>query len=360
MLLEWVYPLARFFKPLNVFKYLSFRSAYAAVTALLIAFLVGPALIEWLRRLKFGQSIRVDGPETHQAKSGTPTMGGVLIIVSVVVAVLLWVDLRNLYGWTCLGVLLGFGGIGFLDDWLKIKYRNSDGLPARLKFLLQVAVATAAVVALYVTRTDDTTKLYVPFLKRAVLDLGPFYIPLAVTVIVGWSNAVNLADGLDGLATGLVIMALIAFSILTYLTGRSDWAGYLNIPFIRGAGELSVFNLALIGACVGFLWFNSHPAEVFMGDVGSLSLGGVLGLMSLIVKKEILLLIIGGVFVLQVASVIIQVAYFKLTKGKRVFRMAPLHHHFELKGWKETKVVVRFWILGGLFAIIALSTLKIQ
>ncbi len=360
MFLEWVYPLAEYFKAFNVFKYLSFRTAYAAVTALLIAFLVGPALIERLRAFKFGQAIRVDGPETHQAKSGTPTMGGILIIVAVAVAVLLWADLHNLYGWVCLGVLVGFGGIGFLDDWLKIKKKNSDGLPGKAKFLLQTFVATVAVVVLYLNRGDETTKLYIPFLKKAVVDLGIFYIPLGVTFIVGWSNAVNLADGLDGLATGLVIIALIAFSILTYLTGRSDWAAYLNIPFVRGAGELSVFTFALTGACIGFLWFNSHPAEVFMGDVGSLALGGVLGAMSLVVKKEILLLIVGGVFVLQVASVMIQVGVFKLTKGKRVFRMAPLHHHFELKGWKETKVVIRFWILGGLFAIIALSTLKIQ
>ena len=360
MFLELLYPLSRFFTPFNLFKYLSFRSAYAAVTALLIAFLVGPKLIKWLHNIKFGQSIRIDGPSTHQSKSGTPTMGGLLIIVSVALAVLLWMDLKNPYGWICLGVLLGFGLIGFLDDWIKIKYKNSDGLSAWKKITMQIIVAGIAVLMLWITRTDNTSKLFIPFLKNAVLDLGPFYIPVAIVIIVGWSNAVNLADGLDGLATGLVIMALLAFSVLTYLTGRADWSEYLNIPFIRGAGELSIFNLALIGACVGFLWFNSHPAEVFMGDVGSLSLGGVLGLMSLIVKKEILLLIIGGVFVLQVASVIIQVLYFKITKGKRIFKMAPLHHHFELKGWKESKVVVRFWILGGLFAIIALSTLKIQ
>jgi phospho-N-acetylmuramoyl-pentapeptide-transferase len=214
--------------------------------------------------------------------------------------------------------------------------------------------------ALYLDPTPDTTKLYLPFFKNAVVDLGVMWVPLAVVYMVGWSNAVNLSDGLDGLATGLVIMAVIAFSLLTYLSGRADWSEYLGLPYVRGAGEMTVFSLALLGACVGFLWFNAHPAEIFMGDVGSLSLGGILAVMALIVKKEVLLFVVGGVFILEEASVIMQVLYFKATKGKRIFRMAPLHHHFELSGWKETKVVARFWILGGLFAIIALSTLKIQ
>lgn len=360
MFLEWIYPLEKYFSALNVFRYLTFRSAYAAVTALLIAFLFGPAIIERLKIIKFGQSVRLDGPESHLAKTGTPTMGGIFIILSVTLAVLLWVDLHNVYAWICLIALVGFGAIGFADDWLKIKRRNSDGLSARVKFLLQCAMAIVVALLLYLNRTENTTLLYLPFFKNPIVDLGIFYFPLAVVYIVGWSNAVNLADGLDGLAIGLTMMALIAFSIITYLTGRPDWSQYLSIPFVRGAGELTVFNLALIGACVGFLWFNSHPAEVFMGDVGSLALGGVLGVLALIVKKEILLFIIGGVFVLEEVSVILQVGYFKLTKGKRLFKMAPLHHHFELKGWKETKVVVRFWILGGLFALIALSTLKIQ
>jgi len=358
--LEWIYPLQKYFSAFNVFRYLTFRSAYAAVTALLIAFLFGPTIINRLKNFKFGQSIRADGPESHLVKTGTPTMGGVFIILSVSVAVLLWVDLHNPYAWICLLALLGYGAIGFLDDWLKIKRKNSDGLSAKVKLLLQGLVAVAIVYLLYVNRTENTTMLYLPFFKNPIADLGFFYYPIAIVYILGWSNAVNLADGLDGLATGLTIMALIAFSIITYLTGRPDWSSYLAIPFVRGAGELTVFNLALIGACVGFLWFNGHPAEVFMGDVGSLSLGGVLGVLSLIVKKEVLLFIIGGVFVLEEASVILQVLYFKLTKGKRLFKMAPLHHHFELKGWKETQVVIRFWILGGLFAIIALSTLKIQ
>jgi len=358
--LEWIYPLEKYFSALNVFRYLTFRSAYAAVTALLIAFLFGPAIIERLKIFKFGQSVRSDGPKTHLVKTGTPTMGGVFIILSVSIAVLLWVDLHNVYAWICLLALLGCGAVGFLDDWLKIKRKNPDGLSVGLKLVLQGVVAAAVVALLALHRTEHTTMLYLPFFKNPILDLGFFYYPLAVVYVVGWSNAVNLADGLDGLATGLTIMALIAFSIITYITGRSDWSGYLAIPFVRGAGELTIFNLALIGACVGFLWFNSHPAEIFMGDVGSLALGGVLGVLSLLVKKEVLLFIIGGVFVLEEASVILQVGYFKLSKGKRLFKMAPLHHHFELRGWKETQVVVRFWILGGLFAIIALSTLKIQ
>ncbi|HUW68820.1 MAG TPA: phospho-N-acetylmuramoyl-pentapeptide-transferase [bacterium] len=360
MILKWIYPLVKYFTPLNVFRYLTFRSAYAAVTALLLAFLFGPVIIERLRQLKLGQSIRLDGPQSHLSKSGTPTMGGLLILAAVSAATLLWVDLSNRYTWICVGSMLGFGLVGFMDDWLKIRRKNSDGISAKAKLLGQALVALAAVLALYLDPAVDMTKLYVPFFKNPVVDLGIFWIPLAVIYIVGWSNAVNLSDGLDGLATGLVIMAVITFSILTYLTGRSDWSNYLGIPFIKGAGELTVFSLALLGACVGFLWFNAHPAEIFMGDVGSLSLGGVLAVLALIVKKELLLFIIGGVFILEEGSVALQVLYFKATKGKRIFRMAPLHHHFELSGWKETKVVTRFWILGGLFAIVALSTLKIQ
>ncbi|OHD82311.1 MAG: phospho-N-acetylmuramoyl-pentapeptide-transferase [Spirochaetes bacterium RIFOXYC1_FULL_54_7] len=360
MFLEWIYPLVRYFSPLNVFRYLTFRSAYAAVTALLVAFLAGPYIIEKLRHLKFGQSVRVDGPQSHLVKTGTPTMGGFLILASVASATILWVDWGNRYTWICLGAMIGFGAVGFMDDWMKIKHKNSDGLSAKTKLIGQFIVALAVAMSLYLDPTPDTTKLYLPFFKNAVIDLGIMWIPLAVVYMMGWSNAVNLSDGLDGLATGLVIMAVIAFSILTYLSGRADWSEYLSIPYVRGAGEMTVFSLALLGACVGFLWFNAHPAEIFMGDVGSLSLGGILAVMALIVKKEVLLFVVGGVFILEEASVIMQVLYYKATKGKRIFRMAPLHHHFELSGWKETKVVTRFWILGGLFAIIALSTLKIQ
>jgi phospho-N-acetylmuramoyl-pentapeptide-transferase len=344
---------------LNVFRYLTFRAAIALVTALMIVFLMAPWVIERLRVLKFGQSIRTDGPETHQAKKGTPVMGGILIIFSVCAAVLLWEDLSNPYTWICLGSFLGFGLIGFLDDWLKIKYRNSDGVPAWLKLVLQGAVGIGAVAALYALRTGETTLLYLPFLKNSIADLGLFYLPIAVVYVALWSNAVNLSDGLDGLASGLSIMALIAFGLLAYLTGRADMSKFLFIPFVRGAGELTVFCMAMIGACVGFLWFNAHPAEVFMGDVGSLAIGGAFGVMSLVLKKEVLLVIIGGVFIMEALSVMLQVAGFKLT-GKRIFKMAPLHHHFELKGWKETQVVARFWILGGLFAVLALMTLKTQ
>jgi len=360
MLRELLLPLVKYFSAFNIFRYLTFRSAYAAVTALLIVYLFGPSVIRKLKVLKFGQSVRQDGPQSHLAKTGTPTMGGVLIILGVAVSVVLWQDVRNPLTWIVLFSLLGFGAIGAADDLLKIKKHNSDGLSVAKKILLQFFVAGIAVVGLYYFGGQGVTKFYLPFVKNHILDLGIFWIPVAMIYVTAWSNAVNITDGLDGLATGLVIVALLAFSVLTYVSGRADWAAYLNIPYIKGAGELTVFNFALLGACIGFLWFNAHPAEVFMGDAGSLSLGGVLGVLSLIVKKEILLLLIGGVFVMELGSVMLQVSYFKLTKGKRLFRMAPLHHHFELAGQKETKVVVRFWILGGIFALLALSTLKIQ
>jgi phospho-N-acetylmuramoyl-pentapeptide-transferase len=360
MLRELLLPLVRYFSPFNVFKYLTFRSAYAAVTALLVVYLFGPSVIERLRVLKFGQSIRADGPQTHLSKSGTPTMGGILIIAAVASSVLLWQDVRNPLTWISLFSLLGFGMIGVADDLLKIRKRNSDGLSAKAKIGLQALVALAVALALYFLGGADVSKLYVPLIKAQVVDLGPLWIPFAVVYVTAWSNAVNITDGLDGLAAGLVIMALLAFSVLTYVSGRADWSAYLNIPFIKGAGELTVFNFALLGACTGFLWFNAHPAQIFMGDSGSLSLGGVLGVLSLIVKKELLLLVIGGVFVMELGSVMLQVLYFKFSKGKRLFRMAPIHHHFELAGLKETKVVVRFWILGAIFALVALSTLKLQ
>lgn len=360
MLRELLLPLVKYFSPFNIFRYLTFRSAYAAVTALLIVFLFGPYVINKLRVLKFGQSVRVDGPQSHLAKTGTPTMGGILIIAAVAVSVVLWQDVRNPLTWIVLLSLVGFGAIGSTDDLLKIKKRNSDGLSPAKKLFLQFFVSMVVVVGLYYFGGENVTKLYLPFFKNHLLDLGIFWIPVAMIYVTAWSNAVNITDGLDGLATGLVIIAVIAFSVLTYVSGRADWAAYLKIPYIKGAGELTVFNFALLGACTGFLWFNSHPAEVFMGDAGSLALGGVLGVLSLIVKKEILLLLIGGVFVVELGSSMLQILYFKATKGKRLFRMAPLHHHFELAGQKETKVVVRFWILGGMFAILALSTLKIQ
>jgi phospho-N-acetylmuramoyl-pentapeptide-transferase len=359
MLLKFLYPLVKVFTPFNVFRYLTFRGAYAALTALLIAYLFGPSIIAALRALKIGQPIRDDGLKTHLKKGGTPTMGGVLVILAVVVAVLLWQDLDNFYVWLTLASFVGFGAIGFLDDYLKVSRRNSAGLPAWAKLVGQFIIAVAIAITLYYSDDRRISYLYLPFFKNPVVDLGLLWIPFAVLLLVGESNAVNLTDGLDGLATGLVILVFITLSVLTYLSGRADYAEYLGIPRIRGAGELTVFCLAMVGACVGFLWFNAHPAEVFMGDVGSLAMGGAMATVSLIIKKEILVLVIAGVFVLEAASVMIQVASYKLRK-KRVFKMAPLHHHFELSGWAETKVVVRFWILGGLFAIVALSTLKIQ
>jgi phospho-N-acetylmuramoyl-pentapeptide-transferase len=286
-------------------------------------------------------------------------MGGVMIILAAAVSTMLWQDMSSGKVWLALVAFLAFGLIGFIDDYLKVSKHNSDGLSAPVKLILQFIPATVVVVLLYYSGEEGITCLYIPFFKNPVVDLGVFWIPFGVVLIVGESNAVNFSDGLDGLLAGLLIMVFITLTILTYLAGRIDYSAYLGIPYIAGAGELTVFCLAAMGACIGFLWFNAHPAEVFMGDVGSLSLGAVVAVISLIIKKEILMLIIGGVFVLEIASVILQVGSFKLF-GKRIFKMAPLHHHFEELGWAETKVVIRFWILGGLFAIIALSTLKIQ
>ncbi len=353
------YPLVKYFSFFNIFKYISFRSAYAAVTALLISFLFGPRVIRMLTRLKLGQEIRHDGPQSHLSKAGTPTMGGVLILLSVTVSVLLWQDLGEFYTWVSLFSLIGFGLLGFLDDYLKISRKSSEGLRSSLKLWGQLAVSICIMVILYLFQNEHTTLLYIPFLKNPVLDLGMLYIPFGVFFLVGFSNAVNLTDGLDGLATGLMIIALIAFTAISYLSGHTIFASYLQIPFLPGSGELTVVTFALLGACVGFLWFNCHPSEIMMGDTGSLSMGGFVATLALILKKELILVIVGGVFVIETLSVMIQVCSFKRT-GKRVFKMAPLHHHFELSGWAESKVVARFWILGGLFAILGLSTLKIQ
>jgi phospho-N-acetylmuramoyl-pentapeptide-transferase len=359
MIREMILPLIKYFTPFNVFTYLTFRGAFAALTTLLICFLFGSKIVEFLHKLKIGQSIREDGPSTHLSKQGTPTMGGIFIIISVVIAMAFWGDLRNITVLITMGTFLAFGAIGFIDDFLKVTRHNSGGLKAWVKLAAQFVAAIAVVLIIYFTGDDSTTALYIPFFKNPVLDMGWVWIPFAVLLIVGESNAVNFSDGLDGLLAGLLIVVFLTLALLTYITGRIDYSEYLGIPYVPQAGELTVFCLAAAGACVGFLWFNAHPAEVFMGDVGSLSLGGVIGVISLITKKELLILVIGGVFVLEIASVIIQVVSFKL-RGKRVFKMAPLHHHYELIGWPETKTVIRFWILGGLFAIIALSTLKIQ
>jgi phospho-N-acetylmuramoyl-pentapeptide-transferase len=357
---EFLYPLVKYFSPFNVFQYLTFRGAYAALTTLLICFLLGPRLIRALRRLHVGQPVRGDGPQTHLTKEGTPPLGGVMIIISVIIAMLLWQDLNNRMVWLTVLAFAAFGVVGFADDYLKVTRHGSGGMPAKVKLVCQFAIAAAIALYLYFTGDETTTALYLPFFKNPVVNMGVWWVPFAMILVVGESNAVNLSDGLDGLAAGLLVPVFITLTILCYLTGRADYSAYLGIPYLKGGGELAVFCLAALGAITGFLWYNAHPAQVFMGDVGSLSLGGVIATVSLIIKKEILILVIGGVFVLEAASVILQVAWFKLTHGKRLFRMAPLHHSFELAGWKETQVVTRFWILGGLFAIIALSTIKIQ
>jgi phospho-N-acetylmuramoyl-pentapeptide-transferase len=368
---KWLlYPLVKYETAFNIFQYITFRVAYAVITAMLISFIAGPAVIKWLKRIKFGQSVRSDGPSSHLNKQGTPTMGGALMILSVLISTLLWQDLTNFYTWLFLGSLLAFGSLGFVDDYLKIKKRNSDGISSSIKSLGQLVIALVVVVLLlnyngFFSGNNSATLLYLPLLRNAVLDLSWLYIPFALFIMIGASNATNLTDGLDGLLTGLLLFAFAAFALIAYLTGHSAFANYLGMPFDGSASELTVPLAAVCGAAIGFLWYNSHPAEVFMGDTGSLAFGGVLGLSALILKKEVLLVIIGGVFVIETASVIIQVLYFKYTRkkygeGRRVFKMAPLHHHYEKVGWSETKVVTRFWILGVLFTLVALSTLKIN
>ncbi len=361
MLYQLLYPLSKYFSGFNLFRYITFRMAYATVTAMLISFLFGNVFIEMLKRFQVQENIRVDGPKTHLVKEGTPTMGGVLILLAIIVPSLFWADLSNRYIQLMLLVTIWMGGLGFMDDFLKAKCKERKGLVARQKFIGQVSLGLILGTILYLYPPDPnfTTSTDLPFFKNYYLDFGILYIPFVVLVITGASNAVNLTDGLDGLAIGLVGICALAFAGLAYVTGRVDFSRYLNIQYLQGAGELTVYCGALLGACLGFLWFNANPAKVFMGDTGALALGGALGAIALLVKKEMLLVIIGGVFVLEAASVIIQVLYFKMT-GKRVFKMAPLHHHFELSGWKEQQVVVRFWILGIIFALLTLSTLKIR
>lgn len=355
------YPLHQTFSVFNVFRYLTFRTAYAALTALLICLLVGPYVIRLLRRLQIGQTIRAEGPKGHLSKAGTPTMGGMLILVATVIGTLLWANLEVFYVWLALVTTLAFGAIGFWDDYLKIAYKSNVGLQAKYKFCLEIAVAAAVAWLLFSLADGDsnTTRLSVPLFKRVVPELGVIYIPFAVFVIVGTSNAVNLTDGLDGLAIGPFIIATFAYAGITYVAGNVRFAEYLNILYVPGAGEVAVFCGAMLGASLGFLWFNSYPAQIFMGDVGSLSLGGALGTVAVIAKHELLLLLIGGLFVIETLSVIVQVASFKLT-GKRIFRMAPLHHHFEEQGWQEPKVIVRFWIVAIILALLSLSTLKLR
>jgi phospho-N-acetylmuramoyl-pentapeptide-transferase len=362
MLYYLLYPLREHISGFNVFRYITFRTAWAAITALVISFILGPWLIERMRRIKLGQFIREEGPKSHQQKAGTPTMGGILINVAIVIPTLLWADILNPYIWIILFVTTAYGVIGFIDDYRKLAKKQNLGLSAKEKFSMQIAVALAAGLAiayLPAIHNNYSTVLTFPFFKTLHLNLAFMYIPFVIIVLVGTSNGVNLTDGLDGLAIGSTLIVAVTYTILTYAAGNFRVADYLRIAWVPQAGELAVFCGAMVGASLGFLWFNAHPAEIFMGDVGSLALGGAIGCLAVIIKQEILLGLVGGLFVLEGMSVVLQVLSFKLT-GRRIFKMSPLHHHFELAGWRETKVVVRFWIIAIIFALVSLSTLKLR
>jgi phospho-N-acetylmuramoyl-pentapeptide-transferase len=365
-----------YFSPLNVFRYITVRTAMASLTALFLCLVLGPWMTRKLRALQIGQYIREEGPESHQSKAGTPTMGGILIVIAIIVPTLLWANLTNVYVWIALFATAIFAAIGFLDDYNKVVRKRSLGLTGKTKILLQILTAFGVGIVLLILRAEGTysSELIMPFFKNVRPDLvmqpllsNPYLVPVAilpflaflVLVIVGASNAVNLTDGLDGLAIGCVVIAGGAFTVLTYLTSHARFADYLDIQHMPAVGELTIFCGSIVGAAIGFLWYNAHPAEMFMGDVGSLALGGALGTVAVIIKQEILLIFVGGVFVLEAISVILQVASFKLT-GKRIFKMAPIHHHFELIGWSESKIIVRFWIVAMVFALFALTTLKLR
>jgi len=360
MLLYLTDYLMNFDSGFRVFQYLTLRAILGALTALIISFIVGPTMIKRLTRKKIGQSIREDGPETHLEKAGTPTMGGALILVAIAVSTLLWADLDNKYVWVVLLVTLGHGIIGFVDDYRKVMQGNSDGLSAKAKIFWQSVFALGAGVFLYITaEVPAETQFIVPFFKDVMIEMGWFYIVVTYFVIVGTSNAVNLTDGLDGLAIMPTVMVAAALGIFAYLSGNIKFAEYLAIPYLPESGELIVFCAALVGAGLGFLWFNAYPAMVFMGDVGALALGAALGIVAILVRQEIVLMIMGGVFVVETISVIIQVVSFKM-RGKRVFLMAPIHHHYELKGWPEPRIIVRFWIITFILVLIGLATLKLR
>jgi len=344
---------------LNVFRYITFRTILSTLTALIICLVCGPWVIERLRSLQVRQYIREDGPPEHQRKQGTPTMGGCLIIPVMILSSILWADPGSIYIWIVVFVLVSFGGIGFMDDYLKISRKNSRGLTAGTKFSLQIAAALVVGLALYFYPGFDA-RLNLPFFKRIAPDLGLGYVALVVFIVVGASNAVNLTDGLDGLAISPLTVAFGTYVIFSYLAGHVKIAGYLQIPYVSGAGEISIVCGAAVGAGLGFLWYNAYPAEIFMGDVGSLPMGAALGTVAVITKQEILLALVGGLFVFEALSVIFQVAYFRFSGGQRIFRMAPIHHHFELKGWPEPKVIVRFWIIAILLALLSISTLKVR
>ncbi|HEY2322887.1 MAG TPA: phospho-N-acetylmuramoyl-pentapeptide-transferase [Thermoanaerobaculia bacterium] len=362
MLYYLLYPLRNVIVGFNVFRYITFRTAFAALTALLISFIFGPWLIERMRRVKLGQYIREEGPKSHQQKAGTPTMGGILINVAILIPTILWADISNPYIWIILFVTFAYGVIGFVDDYRKLVKKRNLGLTPKEKFIAQFAVALLAGLAigyLPMLRNNYSTALTFPFIKQFVVNLGPLYIPFVMVIIVGASNAVNLTDGLDGLAIGSTMIAATTYTILTYAAGHARIADYLKIAWVPQTGELAVFCGAMVGASLGFLWFNAYPAEIFMGDVGSLALGGAIGTLAVMIKQEILLIFVGGLFVIEALSVILQVFSFKMT-GRRIFKMSPIHHHFELSGWRETKVVVRFWIIAIIFALLSLATLKLR
>jgi phospho-N-acetylmuramoyl-pentapeptide-transferase len=360
-MLYFLYPLSDQFQAFNLFRYITFRSGGAVLTALLISFICGPPIIAWLKSKQGeGQPIRSDGPQTHLTKKGTPTMGGVLILLALSVATLLWTDLRNPYVWIVLLMTVSFGLIGFLDDYRKLTKRSHHGLPARLKLLIEIVLAALACVVLaFLLPKPLANTIAVPFFKNLLLNAGWFYLPFGVLVIAGASNSVNLTDGLDGLAIGQMLIAAASFALIAYLAGNAIYSNYLQLHHVPRADELMVFCGAMVGASIGFLWFNAPPASVFMGDTGSLSLGAALGTLSVVTKHELVLAIIGGMFVLEAVSVMVQVASFKLT-GRRVFLMAPLHHHFEQMGWAEPKIVIRFWIIALILAIAGLATLKLR
>ncbi|MGC7560610.1 phospho-N-acetylmuramoyl-pentapeptide-transferase [Pasteurella sp. PK-2025] len=352
--------LQQYYSGFNVVSYITVRAILALLTALLVSLWIGPKIIRRLQVLKFGQEVRNDGPESHFSKRGTPTMGGIMILFAITVSTLLWANLANPYVWFSLFVLIGYGAVGFIDDYRKITRKNTDGLVARWKYFWLSLIALIAVLGMYAIGKDtDATRLVVPFFKEVMPQLGLFYIVLAYFVIVGTSNAVNLTDGLDGLAIMPTVLVAGAFALVAWATGNVNFADYLHIPYIKFSAELVVFCTAIVGAGLGFLWFNTYPAQVFMGDVGSLALGGALGVVAVLVRQEFLLVIMGGVFVVETLSVILQVGSYKLRK-QRIFRMAPIHHHFELKGWPEPRVIVRFWIISLMLVLIGLVTLKLR
>lgn len=363
MFFEFIYPLHELpgLSGLNVFRYITFRAAYAAITALLVCFVAGPPMIEWLRSVKLGQKVRQDGPQSHLVKAGTPTMGGLLIVTAIVVPCLLWGNFHSRSMWIALIATVWLGAIGFLDDYLRVVKGYPKGLLGRYKLAGQFLLGLGVGIVLLVWPEPGmpATVTHVPFFKFRFVDFGFLFVPFVIFVITAWSNAVNLTDGLDGLASGLVAIAALTFAGLCYLSGHARFSAYLNISFLAYGGELTIFCAAVLGAALGFLWYNCHPADVFMGDTGSLALGGALGTVSVLIKREFWLVLIGGVFVAETLSVALQVLSFKL-RGRRIFKMAPLHHHFELSGWAESRVVLRFYIVGVLLALLSLSTLKLQ